>query len=991
MVKIRSWCCLYIMTTVLSFRLYAAGNGSIRGSVYDNEFDSPLIQVQITITETMQQVQSNAQGGYLVPEVAPGVYTLVFSREGYVSQVKADVVVGEGVLTELNIRMEGDYTDMEEFIVQDIALDGASEAALLELRFDSPALLDSVGADMMSKAGVSDAASALRLVSGATVQDGKYAVIRGLPDRYVNSQLNGIRLPTADSDKRAVQLDQFPAAVIESMQVSKTFMPDQQGDASGGAVNVVLKGIPEEPILSFSVSSKWNTNEAGDKFLSYKGGGLNFWGRDNRDIPTSGNFANAAGVSETDSPTDYKWSVAGGGRKQLNDEVKLGGFGGFYYERDSSFYDDGRDDKYVQETIAGPLTPQYTQGSPSQGNFLTQLFDVTKASQEIKWGALGVLGLETEDHAFKFMNLYTHAAEDTTILAEDTRGKYLFFPDYQPYDPTSAGNQQSEAAPFLRTETLEYTERTTHTMQLSGKHKFSEAEFDLGENFTILPPELSWGVSLSKASMYQPDKRMFSSTWTGPVENAGYPEYGIPGWTSPAYHGQYKPAENFTLGNFQRVWKEVEEKSQQYYADIKIPFERWSDSKGFIKAGIFNDKVTRDYFQDSFSNLNDNGAFYQGNWEDRWSEVFPDEGHPNTPAEIDVDYRGRQNINAFYAMSDLPLNEKFNLVGGARFERTELSIVNYPDSEVNWIPWNSPSMVHLNPGDADVDFSQDDILPAIGINHKLNEHFTTRISFSQTVARQTFKELSPIQQQEYLGGDVFIGNKDLQMSALNNYDLRFDYTPYQDGLVSLSFFHKDVKDPIEYVQRNAGFTYTTATNYPEGKIDGIEIEFRQQLGHIWPVMKGLGFGTNATIMESEVTLPEYDAELFETTILNRAIRTRDMSNTPSYLYNVFATMDLPGDKTQLGVFYTVRGDTLIAGAGQLGSALVPDVYEKSYGTLNASVSHKFGEIWTLKFQAKNLLDPAIKTVYRSPTLGEDVVKTSHHKGIEFSLGLSAKF
>jgi hypothetical protein len=85
--------------------------------------------------------------------------------------------------------------------------------------------MDSIGSDLMSRAGASDAAAALRLVAGASVQDGKYAVIRGLPDRYVSSQMNRVRLPTADENKRAVELDQFPAAAIESIQVSKTFTP----------------------------------------------------------------------------------------------------------------------------------------------------------------------------------------------------------------------------------------------------------------------------------------------------------------------------------------------------------------------------------------------------------------------------------------------------------------------------------------------------------------------------------------------------------------------------------------------------------------------------------------------------------------------------------------------------------------------------------------------------------------------------------------------
>jgi hypothetical protein len=88
--------------------------------------------------------------------------------------------------------------------------------------------------------------------------------------------MNGIRLQTADTDKRAVQLDQFPSAIIESIQGSKTFTPDQQGDASGGAVNMVLKGIPDETILKFTTQIGYNT-QTDDDFLTYKGGGVNFW------------------------------------------------------------------------------------------------------------------------------------------------------------------------------------------------------------------------------------------------------------------------------------------------------------------------------------------------------------------------------------------------------------------------------------------------------------------------------------------------------------------------------------------------------------------------------------------------------------------------------------------------------------------------------------------------------------------------------------------
>ncbi|MCA9424360.1 MAG: TonB-dependent receptor, partial [Candidatus Omnitrophica bacterium] len=821
------------------------------------------------------------------------------------------------------------------------------------------------------------------------------AVVRGLPDRYVVSKMNGVRLPTADADKRAVELDQFPSAVIDSIQVSKTFTPDQQGDASGGAVDIVLKSIPDEPIFKISGQIGANEQNQESRFLSYDGGGLTYWGFDDRDIQIDNlgdNWDGAVGVSPTDAPQDYKWSLDAGTNFDLDNGAKFGGFGSIFYERDSSTIEDGIDDKYWVEEPGAEMTPQYIQGTPSQGDFKTQLFDVTRGVQEVKWGALGVLGIETENHSLSLTNLYTRVAEDAATLAEDTRGKYFYFPDYDISNPKDPGNMERNAAPFLRTETLQYTERETQTLQLKGHHVLPDPG-QRGRFFTMLSPEVDWGVSHSSASLYQPDKRQFGSTWWADSYNPGFPPF-VPPSTDPAVHRPFKPAANFTLGNLQRIWKDISEESDQYNLNLKLPFEQWTGDEGYFKFGVFNDEVYREFDQESFSNFNDNGARYFGPYEEFWSSQFPLEDHPITAADIDVDYEGRQHISAYYYMVDLPVNSQLKFIGGARFEDTDLSITNFPEDDVTWIPPGSPGRVQLNPGDADVSFQQSDVLPSIGFVFTPDEKSTLRGSYTQTVARQTFKELTPIEQQEFLGGDVFIGNPFLQMSALKNYDLRFDYLPYDGGFFSISYFYKDIKDPIEYVQRVAEFTYTTPVNYPEGQLSGWELEARHQMGQFCEALEGLSFRANATFIDSKVLLPDDEADQFNQPNIDAPITSRDMTNAPEHLYNLFLSYDLEklGIKdTQLGLFYTVRGDTLIAGAGQSKGNFVPDVYEKEYGTLNMSLLRKINEKWNLKLQAKNLTNPKIQTVYRSEYIGDDVTKTSYRKGMEFNVTLSGTF
>jgi outer membrane receptor protein involved in Fe transport len=984
--------CILLFPAAAAFAQQA---GSIRGMVFDKDFDMPLAAAEVSIAETGAKVTASDEGNYLFSQVEPGRYTLVFSKEGYTRQVVANVVVSPGQMTDVNSSLTGEFTDMEEFVVQDFEIGGNSEAGLLNLRLESPAMMDSISADLMSRAGASDAAGALRLVAGASVQDGKYAVVRGLPDRYVSSQMNGVRLPSADPDKRAVQLDQFPSELIESIQVSKTFTPDQQGDASGGAVNVVLKGIPDETVLKFSVGTEYNTQATGnDDFLTYKGGGVNTWGLDDgsRDQqPVGTNWKGAVGVTRDDPPIPYNWSVTAGGKHELLDGLKIGGLGNFYYKRSSSYFDNGKDDRYWVDKPGDPMTPQYGQGTPSQGDFQTSLFDVSQGSEEVQWSGLGAVGLETEDHKLTLLYMRTQATEDKATLAEDTRGKDYFVtqnvPGYDPMAPAENGDYAT-AAPYLRNQTLEYIERKTETFQLNGEHTLPFPETGFPGYFVLLPPEVDWTVAKSSSGLDSPDKRMFGSQWR-PATSYGGVVY--PGLESGYY--QNKPEASYTLGNLQRIWKEIEEDSDQYFVNGKLPFEQWSGDKGYLKVGVFNDKVDRTYKQDSFSNFSDPNNFYAGDWDDYWSDVFPSEDHSITAADIDVDYKGEQKINAWYYMVDLPLSSFFKVVGGTRYEKTDLSITLDPEKDVYWVDPNDPlgRSSKLQPGQGDVQFDQKDVLPSIGLEFKPHDTVTLRASYSETVARQTFKELTPIQQSEYLGGDVFIGNPNLQMSSLKNYDLRVDYAPYAGSLISFSWFYKDITDPIEYVQDyavNIG-SYTTPVNYPEGEIKGYEVEIRQQLGRFWEPLEGLAVGANATFIDSEVTLPDDEAQ----DLAGRGFPepTRDMLNAPEYLYNLNLTYDIEKTGTRLGLFYTVQGDTLIAGAGQSKGNYVPDVYAKKYGTLNFSLSQKIGENWTLGFKVKNLTNPKIKTVYRSDYLDGDTTKTSYTKGIEYSISASYEF
>ncbi|MEX1024615.1 MAG: TonB-dependent receptor [Planctomycetota bacterium] len=989
--RVTAWLALGLMLSAISAPSAEAASGavgSIRGVVLDADFGAGVGDVRVFIVEARVETTTGPQGNYLFGEVEPGTYTLVFTKEGFLRQVRSNVVVVDGRLTEVDVSLEGDFADLEEFVVEDVLrLGTGSEAALLQLRLESPALMDSVSAELMSRAGASDAASALGLVSGASVQDGKFAVIRGLPDRYVSSQLNGIRLPSADEEKRAVELDQFPATVIESVQVSKTFTPDQQGDASGGAVNVVLKGVPERSEVQFQSQWSVNTNvRFRDDFLSYDGGGLDFWGRglgrrtvgldDQGQVPR----AKAVGTTRVDAPIDSKWSVAASHLEHLGSDAKLGGFATFFYERDSSFRE-GRNDRYWLDPNVGPgYSPTFGQGGPDIDEFITFLQDVTQASQSVTWGGLASVSLETPENVIGLNALYTYSAEDRATLAENTRGKHFFFPGYDPDDENSPGNDEDdlEISPYTRTQALEYTERKTQTVQLVGEHVLPFDGGSIGDWLRFRQPEVAWSLSHSTADFVQPDKVLFGVKWYGPSDG------------NPATYGPLLPAINAQLGNLQRISKSIEETSTQGRLHVDLPFEQWGGYTGKLRAGMFMDRVERDFQTDTFSNAGESFSSlqYQAPFSDFFSDVWPSQSHPLTEALTDVSYRGNQDISASFAMVELPVTGNLEAVGGVRIERTDLQTRVRPEDLSLWVTPTGGLDLFQNPGDGDVDFSSTDVLPAFSLKYRFGSDLTLRTAYSETIARQTFRELTPVLQSEYVGAPIFSGNPDVELARLENYDLRLDYEPKPGSLISASWFRKDISGAIETVQRIIGdFQYTTVTNYPSGLLTGYEVEVRQDLARIFDRFDGWSVGGNATFIDSSVDLPDEVMVEFQQSNINTS-SSRDASNAPDYLYNLYLNLDLPERGTRATLFYTVTGDTLIAGKGSDAGRFIPDLYQKEFGTLNFSLSQRLGKHWDFRFQAKNLLDPDIETAYRTDLIPGEQLSESYTRGSEFSIGFT---
>ncbi len=964
----------------------AQGVGGLRGSVLDADATAPVGNARVTVVEALVNVTTSEEGMFTFEALAPGTYTVAVVKDGYTRKILPDVVVSSGQFTELRVELEQEVSELEEFVVRGFDLGGETDMGMLEIRQESTALSDAISSELMRRAGASTAAGALRLVVGTSVQEGKYVVIRGLADRYTTTLLNDVRLPTSDADKRAVQLDQFPAAQIQNITVYKSFTPDQQGDSTGGTVDIITKSVPDKAFLSVSGGVEYNTQTTGnDKFLSYRGGGTPTFAMDDgkRDLPFRSSavpgylgatvnpglaasrlpnaqqldaqtraFSPVLGVSTKEVGPSYSFGLAGGDKFSLGGEGQFGVIAGFSYKQDYKFYDGGT--RQVVTFAAGGVDPTFENS-----------FEDARGTDEVQWsGTLG-LGYQLDDqHQFALNFIHNQTGTDEARFLED----------------------RTEPTEYTQSQSLRYRERTLQSIQLSGDHRFD----DIGG------VKLDWVGSYNTTGQYEPDQRFFKNAFD-PVNQNSAPQGEL-------------------LNHILRIWRDVDEESKQGAMNLTVPFRQWTDTEGFVKAGPFYDEVVREFKQDSFSYAFpgqagpggdpariENLGYLTYSGPGRWSDVFLEPhriGFPTNnppainqllwhiqPSNTDVDYRGEQIIMAGYGMAELPLTSWFKIIGGARYEYTDLSIaITSPNNQVQIVQRTVDGNFFLQdvPDDqAGSQLKQWDLLPAAGLVWEVIPKLFLRGNWSRTIARPTFRELAPVRTFEFLGADQFVGNPDLTISEIDNYDLRLEWFRRPGDVLALSFFYKEIQNPIELISFviTGGARFARPLNYPEGKVFGIEFEARQRLDILADWLADFTVGGNASLITSEVTLPAEEQAGLAGVGVNT--RTRPLLGQPEYLLNANIVYDNTRTGTALGLFYTLTGEKLVVGEA-VSDNYNPNVYELPVDSLDFSLEQKIGRHWRVTFRAKNLTDPLIERAYRV-TWRPDITQSSYKRGIDYSL------
>ena len=486
-----------------------------------------------------------------------------------------------------------------------------------------------------------------------------------------------------------------------------------------------------------------------------------------------------------------------------------------------------------------------------------------------------------------------------------------------------------------------------------------------------------------------------------------------------------------------------------YRADLIWPYAIGNDRKGQLKTGWSLEDTVRTYTQDTFIYENGDGstpyAYSHSPFDVPWSQVFlepqrlgyPIFGtganfNPSSPSAVnwivgqsgrDLDYRGTLNVPAYYGMGELPVMPWLKFIGGARIEQTTMTTTmhaaNGRDNDVtvlnvrDYMEQIQAGNMHATAGYdkpdpskgrtlasmANASIEQTDMLPSLGFVLDAVPSVKLRGTWSQTVGRPTFKELSPVVQEEYLGAQGFAGNPDLKISQLENYDLRLEWNPGDGRLLSVSGFKKYIVDPIDYATRGTTWPYDTKVipfNYPEGQITGLELEARQDLGRYHPCLQGLSLGGSYTMLDATVTLSEFDINQIRQKVpdaMKDAVASEQpMKDQPAFLASLYALYDIPLTGTSFSVFLTQNGETLMAGESGAGTQYNPNRIRQPLLTLDLSIGQKVGKNGKLSLGISNLLDPVIEEVWQSEYVQQgEAVAMSYKKGRTLSLSYTLKW
>lgn len=916
-------------------KLEKAGEGYITATVLSADTNKPIKDVQVFFSGMNERYRTNARG-QIKAKLPVREYSISLLHSAFNTQTKDKVAVIKDETTDLTFKLTPAGVELAEYVVLEPFLAG-SVASVIEEQRTSASVTTVMGSEQISRNGDSDVASALKRASGLTVVGGRFVFIRGLGERYSSTLINGAAIPSPDPTRRVVPLDLFPTSFLDSLLVQKSYSVDRPGEFAGGTLDMRTKRVPDEFFLNVSGQIGFVTGTSFTSGSRYSGGETDTLAFDDgtRALPES--IANATSDGSTLKP-----------QTPFNPEgftqLELQTFG----QDLSNTWDVDQKRIGPNGRIEGAIGDMFHAGAFSLGY-----------ASAIRWSQ----GWDSQD---EIRREYSASGSDGTgdlILTED-----------QTVTRTVRENQLNV---FLALE-AKYNENNrvfTNTMWL--RQAFDNANIEQGftdaEINDVRRTQLQW-VS-NELFMQQiggdhffPELNNLKFDWihsnsTAKREEPKTRDYRYDENDDGSYSFSRRADSN------QTSYGELEDKDDSWRVDIKLPFEFDNNfgislNSGFIKQQKKRESAIRRYtYVPVGPDARDPEVLAQSSLEDILNPTYitPEGFQIRETTRSTDNYNASQTLTSYYGQLDMNFFDNVRLTGGLRWEHNDQLVETFTISGINKDPITSK-------------VDRTDMLPAVSTTWFMTDKQQIRASFSQTLSRPDFRELSPAPFTDPSTGQETTGNPNLKQTGITNYDVRWEYYLSANENLSLGFFWKDMTDPIEQVFLPGTAGLLTYQNAEAATLYGIEVEVLKNLDIIHPSLENFYFGSNYTWSQSTVELTEENTE-------TQTSSSRPLQGHSPHVFNFQVGYDNDDWGTHSTLLYNITAERIVA-VGLLGA---PDKYAQPFNQLDWITTQNLNDWLSLQLKMKNLLDDSVEVTQGGETT------LLFKRGREFTVAVRVNF
>ena len=865
---------LYAMMAALALSVESyAQTVLVQGKVI-NLRNEPVAGATIKVEETNKQFSANVEGMFRVSLEKGKKYSLLVSSTGYNSKLVSDIDANS-LNEDLVIVLEPKVVSGEAIVIRSTRRQ-ESTVALISFQKNNTSLSNGLAADFIKRTPDKNTGEVLKRVSGASIQDNRFVIVRGLSDRYNSAMLNGALLPSTEPDKKAFSFDMLPAAMIDNIIINKTATPEYTGEFSGGLVQVNTRDIPTKRVFSVGIGFGYNNQSTLRDFTSNARNRFDWLGFDDgsRNLPDS--FPKTA----------QEYRTLGKNAAGLNKQIELTKlFSG---------------DAYVEEVRTAEPIKNYVityanTHSFKNGGQLGTLLSVNYRNARLMYNVGRAFYEADGKNVFEYNDQQNHYQVTNGAVLNlsyvQKRSKISFkniFNQFYEDNYYSRTGYNTNRLNDIRFYSSFLNQRTLFSTQLEGEHQLTKT-----------------GIKFK---------------WNG---NGGYNWKKQPDLRSALYARRIGTNEAYEIDpdDTRRFYSDLKDFSVGTTGQFIVPMSWGGKDKQTLKFGGSNLTRVRDFRSRIFRyNVTNFNSFIASNANKDLIAAF-------RPTNMGISgyiledftnnqdrYFGASVLNAAYMMLDNKFSD-LRLVWGLRAENFQQLLTS-----------------KIQTGERSVLLTKKwDFLPSVNLMYSLNSKQNFRLSASRTVARPEFRELAPFAFFDYETNYGVKGDTSLRRSSVLNYDARYEWYPKSNESITIGAFYKDFTDPIEFrldPASNADSRRYFYQNATSARTYGLEIEVRKGMEFLSPSLKNLFFFGNYTLTSSEVRFNDLSAGDKEITA------ARPLQGQSPYLIN--AGFQWTSEKFNASLLYNRVGERLAL----VGNTEFPNVYERPRNQLDFQISKK---------------------------------------------------